>query len=284
MDATLAAALLVALAVLYAGPAPRILARLDQPRAAPAAALALWQAVSLAALIAGLAAAPVAALHPSATASWVLPAAVLVTGVLLARLLLIGHRTGTALRRARREHRELVDLIGLPEPGAGSVRVLSHPTPTAYCVPGLRSRVVLSEGALHSLTPDELAAVLDHERAHLRFRHDLVLEHFTVMHTAVPGVVRSASGLREVQLLLELHADRFARERHRPRDLGGALLTLAEGQHPRAGMAAAGDGTATARIGRLKDGGHHRALSAALLVLASATLASPVAVLVAAFP
>src|SRR5699024_168077 len=136
MNATLGAAALVTLALLYAGPAPRLLARLGRLRAAPAAALALWQAVSLAAVIAGLAAAPLAALNPSASARWIRPAAALVTGVLLARLLLTGHRTGTALRRARREHRELVDLIGLPEPGEDVVRVLAHPTPTAYCLPG----------------------------------------------------------------------------------------------------------------------------------------------------
>jgi Zn-dependent protease with chaperone function len=284
MDATAAAAILVGLALVLAGPAPRLLPRLTRLRAAPAAALTLWQSVSLAALVAGLAAAPVAALDPGSGGAWVLTAAIAVTGVLLARLLLTGHRTGVALRRARREHRELVDLIGLPEQGQPSVRILAHPTPTAYCLPGLRSRVVLSEGALEALTDDELAAVLDHERAHLRYRHDLVLEHFTVLHTAVPEVVRSPSGLREVRLLLELHADRYARERHRPRDLGGALVALAQGNHPVAGMGAVGDGMAAARIDRLRDSGRHRTLSAALLVLAAATLASPVAVLVLVVP
>lgn len=284
MDATVGAAVLVGLALLYAGPAPRLLPRLTRLRATPGATLTLWQMVSLAALVAGLAAAPVAALAPGAAGEWVLPAAALVTGVLLTRLLLTGHRTGIALRRARRDHRALVDLIGLPEGGEPPMRVLEHPTPTAYCLPGLRSRVVLSVGALEALTDDELGAVLDHERAHLRYRHDLVLEHFTVLHTAVPEMVRSPSGLREVRLLLELHADRYARERHRPRDLGGALVALARGNHPTAGMGAAGDGMATARIDQLRDRGRHRLQSVLLLALAAATLACPVTVLVAVVP
>ena len=42
---------------------------------------------------------------------------------------------------------------------------------------------------------EELAAVLAHERAHLRHRHDLVLEFFTVLHTAAPPRLRSAAAL-----------------------------------------------------------------------------------------
>ncbi|WP_018157359.1 M56 family metallopeptidase [Demetria terragena] len=284
MDPTLGAALLVGLALLFSGPAPRLLPRWRALRAVPGSALMLWQAVSLAALIAGLAAAPVAALHPNAPAVWVLPVALLVSGVLLARLLLAGHRTGIALRRARREHRELVDLIGFPDPGEPTVRVLEHPTPTAYCLPGMRSRVVLSEGALRALTEPELAAVLEHERAHLRFRHDLVLEHFTVMHTAVPEFVRSPGGLREVRLLVELHADRYARARHRARALGSALVALAEGQHPEAGMGATGDGMAGARLNQLRDRASHRTLSLVAVLLGAIALASPITVMALMLP
>ena len=71
----------------------------------------------------------------------------------------------------------------------------------------MRSRVVLSRGALSALTDEELAAILSHERAHLRARHDLVLEAFTAVHTAFPRFVRSASALNAVRLLVELLAD-----------------------------------------------------------------------------
>lgn len=59
--------------------------------------------------------------------------------------------------------------------------------PLAYCLPGVRSRVVVSEGTLTTLSDNEVAAILTHERAHLRARHDLVLEMFTAVHAAFPG-------------------------------------------------------------------------------------------------
>ena len=52
--------------------------------------------------------------------------------------------------------------------------------------------------------------MLAHERAHLRARHDLILEFFTVVHEAVPAFVRSDAALREVTLLIEVLADRAA--------------------------------------------------------------------------
>ncbi|CAG7571236.1 peptidase M48-like protein [Barrientosiimonas humi] len=284
-------AALVLLSVALAGPAPRLLARLTVLRKAPAAALVLWQSISLAALIAGLAAAPVAvqqavtgegpalALNPI-----MLVAGFVVTGFLAARLLLTGHRTGTALRRARREHRELVDLIGLPgSDGGRALRVLEHPTATAYCLPGRRSRVVLSAGTLQRLSPTELGAVLAHERTHLRFRHDLVLEFFTVLHTAVPERVRSNAGMHEVRLLLELHADQHAVADHRPRDLGSALVTLAGSNHPEAGLGAGGGtGMAGVRLRQLRDPGPHRGIAAVALLAAALILACPIVLVVAA--
>ena len=82
--------------------------------------------------------------------------------------------------------------------------------PTAYCVPGLRSRVVLSQGTIDALSAAEVGAVLAHERAHLRERHDLILEFFSVMYTALPPILRSPEALREVRLLAEVLADRSA--------------------------------------------------------------------------
>jgi Zn-dependent protease with chaperone function len=57
------------------------------------------------------------------------------------------------------------------------------------------------------LADNEMAAILAHERAHLRARHDLVLEMFIAVHAAFPRFVRSAHALNAVQLLIELLAD-----------------------------------------------------------------------------
>ena len=102
--------------------------------------------------------------------------------------------------------------------------------PLAYCLPGVRSRVVVSEGTLESLTEAEVAAILSHERAHLRARHDLVLEAFTAAHAAFPRFVRSASALDAVQLLVELLADDAAVRVAGRAPLARALVTCASGR------------------------------------------------------
>ena len=76
------------------------------------------------------------------------------------------------------------------------VRILQHPTPTAYCIPGRQSRVVLSQGVLDALPEDQLEAVIAHEDAHLRGRHDLLLEFFSVVHRGRPGAAAVTGGAR----------------------------------------------------------------------------------------
>ena len=105
---------------------------------------------------------------------WLVAVATVVSGAVLARLLVSGHMVGTRVREARSRHRELVDIVAEHE--REGLRVLQHPTPTAYCIPGRASRVVLSQGVLDTLPGPELTAVMAHEKAHLRARHDLLLE------------------------------------------------------------------------------------------------------------
>ncbi|HSO64510.1 MAG TPA: M56 family metallopeptidase, partial [Ornithinibacter sp.] len=196
------------LAVLLTWVAPGLMARQRRFRRAPRAGLVAWQAVTLGGILAALAAAPAAVpslgsaedsvmAHPS----WLL-AAVVVSGAVLVRLLWAAHDVGTTLRRLRDEQRQLVDIVAAHDRG-GRVRVLRHPTPTAYCIPGRGSRVVLSQGVLDALPDDQLDAVIAHEEAHLRGRHDLLLEFFSVAHAAVPGPLRSETALSEVRLLVE---------------------------------------------------------------------------------
>lgn len=233
-------AVLAALAVLLAGPVPALLARWPRLRRTPRTALLLWQGVALAGVLAALGAGVSLAslavtgggVHP-----WVAGAVLVVTGVVAARLLLSGHRVGTSLRSVRRHHREQLDLLAGytagPTPsagGVGRVSVLETERPLAYCVPGVAtSRVVVSRGAVDRLAREELDAVLGHERAHLRARHDLVLEAFSVLHRAFPRVVSSAAALREVRILVEVDADRTGARLHGPRPLARALVALATG-------------------------------------------------------
>ncbi|KRE63424.1 M56 family metallopeptidase [Nostocoides sp. Soil756] len=221
--------------------APGLLARPRRLRRAPRAALVAWQAVSLGGVLAALAVAPAVLplvlegddlrSHP-----WLVALALLVTAVVLGRLLLSGHRVGTRIRQARTEHRELVDILG--EHDRDGLVVLQHPTPTAYCIPGRGPRVVLTRGVLDALPDEQLAAVVAHERAHLRARHDLLLEFFTVLHESVPPALRSATALAEVRLLVEALADRAAVRRSGAVATARALVTVAAGRAPAGAMAA----------------------------------------------
>lgn len=289
------AALLV-LAVALAWPVPRAMADLTAFRRAPRAALVVWQATAIAAVLAALFAAPAglasvvgpaARLYDNLT-----PAALaaLVSGGVAARLLLSGHRVGTRLRANRRRHRDLVDLLAVQGDSAQEphMRVLEHATPTAYCVPGLQRRVVLTQGTLDALPEDELAAVLAHERAHLAARHDLILEFFTVAHEAVPPFVRSEAALREVNLLIEVLADRAAVRTagivSTARAITDMAVGAAPGVTPEGTMAMSGSPSAARlRLGLLEDGtiaGLPTQVAAALMYLFAASLVTaPIALL-----
>ncbi len=129
-----------------------------------------------------------------------------------------------AVLSARRRQRTLLALLAHGDPRIPGTLVLDHPKAAAYCVPGLRSKIVVSAGALSLLDRAELAAVLAHERAHLRERHDLVLIPFTALLRAFPRSSVATTSHRAVSLLVEMHADDQARRQRPARELATALL------------------------------------------------------------
>lgn len=275
--------------------APRLLAGASWPDRAPIAAIVLWQAVTLAAVLSALGvvlAAPEEAVRaagsdrPVAVAALI--AALAVATIVVLRLLvsLAGVMRRSRTRRAR--HRMLVDLLDRAErrrdlPLDG-VRVLDGALPFAYCVPGRSPRVVLSDGALRVLDRTQVDAVLAHESAHLRHRHDLVMESFTAFHRAVPRPLRSRVPLNSVHLLLEMVADDAARRRTGPDPLRAALALLSDvdagpGESPEAG----GSGAARdrrRRLDRLSTGRASGAVSALAMVAACAILVLPTVIVV----
>jgi Zn-dependent protease with chaperone function len=285
----------VLLALTLVGPAPALLARATWPLRAPRAAVVLWQSVAIAAVLsafsAGLALAsrlfvpgedgrPTADVRAEITALgwpvWLCSVLVLVlTLVIGTRLALAVVQVAIGTRRRRAHHRMMVDLLGEHRRELGAVRVLNVAEPLAYCLPGMRSsRVVLSRGTLSTLSPPELAAILRHERAHLRARHDLVLEAFTAVHTAFPRFVRSGSALSSVRLLVELLADDAAVRGEGPRPLARALVACACGPTP-AGALAAGGPTTVVRVRRLSGPPNSLLVSLAAYLTAAAVLAIP---------
>lgn len=283
----------IIVAALLVGPVPALLARSTWPLRAPRAALVLWQAIAVAAVLsafsAGLAIAtgllmPGPDGRPTATVLsgigalgwplWSLYIGVFALTLLVGtRLLVAVLQVAISTRRRRSRHRMLVDLLGDPA-GAGRLRVLAVAQPLAYCLPGVRSRVVVSEGTLTSLTDAEVSAILCHERAHLRARHDLVLEAFTAVRAAFPRFVRSASALDAVRLLIEALADDAAVRVTGPTALARALVTCAGGHTP-AGALAAGGPSTVVRVQRLAGRGNSGALAAAAYAAAAAILVIP---------
>lgn len=127
--------------------------------------------------------------------------------------------------RVRRRHHDLLELVASDHPDVPGARVVDHPVAAAYCLPGvMRSQVVISAGALEVLDDRELAAVLAHEQAHLRQRHDLVLLPFSSLKRAFPRVRLVRTYYETVALLIEMCADDQARRKSSSRELATALL------------------------------------------------------------
>ena len=132
--------------------------------------------------------------------------------VLLASLCWVLLAASIAALQARRRQRALLTLLAHGDPKVPGALVVDYPSAAAYCLPGLRSRsrIVVSVGALELLGRGELAAVLAHERAHLRERHDLVLLPFTALRRAFPKSATCTGAQRAVALLVEMLADDHA--------------------------------------------------------------------------
>ena len=246
------AASLAVLAVLLAWPVPALLARARWPGRDPLVALVCWQAVGLAGglsmigalLVHGLApwghSLPEAgwavltgraAADPVRGDHWVaLTLAAVLAAELLGVLLLSWARTA----RTRRRHRGLLELVVQPSAALPDTRLLEHPAPVAFCIPGARPLLVLSSGMVAELDDAQLAAVVAHERAHLGEHHHLLLLPFVAWEAALPVLPAAARAHAAVRDLVEMRADDVAL-----RSLTGAAprRTLAQA------IVAAADGT-----------------------------------------
>ncbi|MEU8239560.1 M56 family metallopeptidase [Actinoplanes missouriensis] len=266
---------------------PGVLAKAAWPDRAPVAGVLLWQALTLTSVLCALGvvlAAPeevtraAGARHPETVVALVLSLAIAATIVIR---LLISLAKVTSRARARRDrHRTLVDLLDRVERRddikGGEVRILDGALPMAYCVPGREPRVVLSDAVLQVLDREQVDAVLAHERAHLRHRHELVMESFTAFYQAVPKLLRSRVPLDAVHLLLEMVADDAARRRTGPAPLRAALGRLADALPLAEG--AAGE-TRRRRVARL-DLPESRSLTVAASAAAAGLLVLPTVILV----
>ncbi|CCH89384.1 membrane protein of unknown function [Modestobacter italicus] len=267
------------LAALLAWPVPAALARAGWPQRDPLAALVCWQAIGLAGGLSIIGAllthglAPWGHSLPEAWWHWVTHwstgappeepvrgdhwvaqtlAAVLaleLLGVLLLSLL----RTA----RTRRRHRALLELVVQPAAAGEDTRLLDHPAPVAFCIPGARPLLVLSSGMVAELDGAQVDAVVAHERAHLAEHHHLLLLPFVAWRAALPVLPAADRAHDAVRDLVEMRADDVALGSlagpDRRRTLAAAIVAVAAGAGgplPDGALAVSG-GAVAVRVRRL---------------------------------
>ncbi|MGY1730375.1 M56 family metallopeptidase [Geodermatophilus sp. SYSU D01045] len=219
------AAALAVLAVLLAWPVPALLGRARWPRRDPLVALVCWQAIGLAGGLSIIGALLVHGLapwgHSLPEAGWAVltghPArdpvrgdhwvTLTLAGVLAAELLGVLALSWVRTARTRRRHRALLELVVQPSAAAPDARLLEHPAPVAFCIPGARPLLVLSSGMVAELDDGQLAAVVAHERAHLAEHHHLYLLPFVAWEAALPVLPAAARAHAAVRGLVEMRAD-----------------------------------------------------------------------------
>ncbi|MFD8644170.1 MULTISPECIES: M56 family metallopeptidase [Streptomyces] len=283
--------------------APRLMVRSAWPHRAPALGAAIWLALMVSftlatALAASQLATPTEHLHaglvgllhacglgtgapvaPNPTTAdrlaLAMPLAV-VTAIVGAFLF---HLARAGLTRAR--HRDRLDKVGVRSDRLRAT-VLMHGTPAAYCLPGLRSRIVVSDAAVRLLTEEQLDAVLEHERAHVAGRHHLLIAAAEAFATVFPWLPLARRARAEMAVLLEMIADDRALRSHSHEALATAMYEMAAGRAPK-GAFGAGGSAAVLRMKRIL--GPRRAPHPALWgSVASVALAVPLLPLLVACP
>ncbi|MCW2707520.1 MAG: rane protein of unknown function [Frankiales bacterium] len=231
---------------------PTQVAASDWPQRSPGHALVLWQALGLAAglltlgLLGTVALAPlghddVDALHHLSDAGALTWVAGGLGALVLLRLLSVLVASTARTLSARHHNRVLVDLVAERNLLLRGASVVDHDVPLAYCLPGLRPRLVLSRGTLALLSQEELRAVVAHEQAHLAQRHDLVVLPFVALAATFPAVPAVSTAQAEVALLVELLADDRAAREHDRGQLARALWKIGAGGTPAGALGLAGE-------------------------------------------
>ncbi|XVV06676.1 M56 family metallopeptidase [Actinosynnema sp. CA-248983] len=253
--------------------APRPLRGLTTSRVDPALALAWWFLMCLGVAVTAAAGVVMVLLPEHGPARWVLQwlhgcwtavqhggmprlddlVGLLGTTVALA----VAGRVGiAAIRRraaARRVHRRQLDLLRIAareQPGPIPVLWLDHEHPLAYSAAGSPPFIVATRGLSDLLSDTELAAVLEHERAHVRGRHHVLVGFAEALAWALPFVPLMRQAPAAVRVLVEMAADRASATRHGADVVRAALLRVGACGAP-AGALAVADHDVALRLARL---------------------------------
>ena len=152
-------------------------------------------------------------------------------------LFLLGRGAWTGARQLRRTYGVVHTMLRLPRaPSTPVIRtlaqelkltdridVVTYDAPEAFCYGLVRPRICLTSGLIAALTPEEVEAVLRHERHHLRQYDPLRTVFWTVLSGAFWWLEDRAE---HAHLLRELAADRAVIVEQGRTSLASALLKL----------------------------------------------------------
>jgi Zn-dependent protease with chaperone function len=178
---------------------------------------------------------------PSLEKSLGAASAVLTVGALVTVVVsLVRHRRSQ--RRLHRRHLDALTVVCRQE--AGPIRTWWLPVPDAlaYSVAGEPALIVATDGLAERLSPEQLAAVLDHERAHVRGHHHMLVGASRALAEALPWLPLARRSPAFVAVAVELCADASTAAVHGPATVRAALSRMTdEHRVPPAALAMAGD-------------------------------------------
>ncbi len=295
------AAVLSAILVGLFGPFSHWLAGATWVNRSPRASVLLWQCTGLSGIVAGIGSALALAVyryhvgfgsgvarlvgglfggHPlQGLGLYDALSLTLAADLAIVLLFIFGAVTRRTIRQ-RARHRRLLELVAGRSATYPGLRVLADDRAVAYCLPGLRPRIVLSDGTLRILDRSQLAAVIEHERGHAHERHGLVMLALAPLGSLFRWVPYARLAPTQVGILLEMAADDFSARRGGGQALATALIEMATlCQTPGCALAAARSAVPTRVQRLLSDGSTSKWVTFGSALLAGAVLCVPAALL-----
>lgn len=202
----------------------------------PRTALAVWFCALLAGLVLGVSAIVaglIAAANYSGTgvdAAFVSMAAWLAVFTIAGSITLVSALNEPLVHSYRRSLGRIAPVASHREDrGTYTLVRFDSPEPVSIAIPGREPEILLSSALSEMLTTPQLHALLAHEYAHLKGRHDLLVRVAEINAGLCPGFLPAGRLLKRATLLLvELAADDVAARQAGTEQLALALDALAE--------------------------------------------------------
>lgn len=175
---------------------------------------------------------------------------VVALSALAARFVVVGSRMARRRAAARRERLAVLRLAARVEAATPRILWLAHDRPLAFSLPGRPDCIVATDGLSRHLNPQQLRAVLEHERAHLRGRHHLIIGVADAVAAAFSFLPLCRAAPEALGELIELAADATAARKLGADTVRSALLQVTAEAPPGPALAFGHDAIST-RLDRL---------------------------------